>query len=62
MVKMSQGHQMLPQFLGRQTGGGGWGVATPPPPLSFGEEGLTPPTDFERKKFNCSDVGPFLIA
>ena len=54
---------MLPQFLGRQTGGGGGGGGLqPPPPLNFGEEGLTPPPDFERKKFNCSDVGPFLIA
>ena len=58
---MSQGHPMLPQFLGRQTGGGGVGGLQPPPP-NFGEEGLTPPPDFERKKFNCSDVGPFLIA
>ena len=49
---------MLPQFLGRQTGGGGCN----PPPLNFGEEGSTPPPDFERKKFNCPDVGPFLIA
>ena len=60
MVKMSQGHPMLPQFLGRQTGGGGGGLQ--PPPLNFGEEGSTPPPDFERKKFNCSDVGSFLIA
>ena len=51
---------MLPQFLGRQTGGG-WGVATPPPP-KFWRGGFNPPPDFERKKFNCSDVGPFLIA
>ena len=52
---------MLPQFLGRQIGGGGGGGLQPPPPLNFGEEGSTPPPDFERKKFNCSDVGPFLI-
>ena len=42
MVKMSQGHPMLPQFLGRQTGGGGWGVATPPP--KFWRGGFNPPS------------------
>ena len=61
MVKMSQGHPILPQFLGRQTGGGGVGGCNPPP--KFWRGGFNPPPpDFERKQFNCSDVGPFLIA
>ena len=44
MVKMSQGHPMLPQFLGRQTGGGGGGGGLQPPPPKFWRGGFNPPS------------------